>query len=192
MFSIIPYAFETIYAFNLEQSGAVFAAISIGATLSTIISLYQERIAARFGKHSATPEGRLYYSCIQSALLPIGLFWYGWTLSSSIPWIVPAMAIACATMGIFSVYLAVFNYLSDVYGLYASSAIAAQSMCRNLLGGAFPLFTQQMYAKLSFGGAASLMGGLGVILTLVPWVLVFYGPRIRARSKFASQLLGGG
>jgi len=26
----------------------------------------------------------------------------------------------------------------------------------------------------------------GALLTLVPWVLVIYGPRIRARSKFAS------
>lgn len=26
----------------------------------------------------------------------------------------------------------------------------------------------------------------GALLTLVPWVLVLYGPRIRARSKFAS------
>jgi hypothetical protein len=26
----------------------------------------------------------------------------------------------------------------------------------------------------------------GALLTLVPWVLVFYGPKIRAKSKFAS------
>lgn len=26
----------------------------------------------------------------------------------------------------------------------------------------------------------------GALLTLVPWVLVFYGTKIRARSKFAS------
>lgn len=26
----------------------------------------------------------------------------------------------------------------------------------------------------------------GVLLTIVPWVLVFFGPKIRARSKFAS------
>lgn len=32
-------------------------------------------------------------------------------------------------MGIFSVYLAVFNYLADTYHRYASSAIAAQSCC---------------------------------------------------------------
>jgi hypothetical protein len=30
---------------------------------------------------------------------------------------------------------------------------------------------------------------MGALLTVVPWVLVFYGPRIRARSKFASEIM---
>lgn len=149
-FSVIPYMFQNVYGFNLQESNAVFAALSIGALLATVVSLYQERVAARFGKHSTTPEGRLYYACIESVLLPIGLFWFGWTSSSSIPWIVPALSVGCATMGIFSVYLAVFNYLADCYGPFASSAIAAQSACRNLMGGAFPLFTQQVsHVRLS-------------------------------------------
>ena len=33
-------------------------------------------------------------------------------------------------MGIFSIYLAVFNYLADTYHRYASSALAAQSFCK--------------------------------------------------------------
>jgi len=104
-------------------------AMCIGAILSTILSIYQEKIAMHYGKMSLDPEGRLYFSCIQSALLPIGLFWFGWTQFSHIPWIVPTIAIGCATMGIFSIYLAVFNYLADTYHRYASSALAAQSFC---------------------------------------------------------------
>lgn len=56
-------------------------------------------------------------------------------------------------------------------------------------GGIFPLVTAQMYNQLSFGGASSLLGGIGTLLTLVPWILVFYGPKIRARSKFASEIM---
>jgi hypothetical protein len=88
-------------------------------------------------------------------------------------------------MGIYSIYLATFNYLADAYHRYASSALAAQSFCRNMLGGIFPLVTVAMFNDLTFQGAASLLGGVGTLLTLVPWVLVFYGPKIRARSKFA-------
>lgn len=83
----------------------------------------------RFGKLSSTPEGRLYFACIESALMPVGLFWFGWTSFPSVPWIVPTLAVGCATIGIFSIYLAVFNYLSDTYHRYASSALAAQSCC---------------------------------------------------------------
>ena len=82
-----------------------------------------------------------------------------------------------------------FNYLADTYHRYASSALAAQSFCRNILGGIFPLVTAQMYNKLGYGPASSLLGGIGTLLTVVPWILVFYGPRIRARSKFASEIV---
>jgi hypothetical protein len=30
---------------------------------------------------------------------------------------------------------------------------------------------------------------LSAMLTVVPWVLVFFGPRIRTRSRFASKIL---
>ena len=55
---------------------------------------------------------------------------FGWTSFPNIPWIVPTLAVGCATMGIFSIYLAVFNYLADTYHRYASSALAAQSFCK--------------------------------------------------------------
>lgn len=144
-FSIVPLVFTANHNFNLEQNGAVFAgkiqqtllrlaltvmsAMCVGSIISTVISMFQEKAAHQFGKSSSTPEGRLYFSCVQSGLLPIGLFWFGWTLAPSIHWIVPTMAIGCATMGLFSIYLAVCNYLADTYQIYASSALAAQSFC---------------------------------------------------------------
>jgi hypothetical protein len=137
----------------------------------------------------SSPESRLYFTCIESTLLPIGLFWFGWTQFPSIPWIVPTLSVGCATMGIFSIYLATFNYLADVYHRYASSALAAQSFCRNMLGGAFPLVAAALFNNLTFQGAASLLGGIGTILSIVPWILVIYGPTIRARSKFASEIM---
>ncbi|KAJ5377055.1 Major facilitator superfamily domain general substrate transporter [Penicillium cosmopolitanum] len=187
-FSSVPLVFRTNHGFNVEQTGAVFTAMCVGVVLITIISITQEKIAARFGKLSSSAEGRLYFVCVESILLPIGLFWFGWSSFPSVHWIVPSMAVGCATMGIFSIYLATFNYLADVYHRYASSAIAAQSCCRNLLGGVFPLVTTAMFTNLGFPEASSLLGAIGAVLTLVPWVLAFYGPRIRANSKMASDL----
>ena len=204
-FGSIPLVFGRSHDFTIQESGAVFAAMCVGAILSTVLSIYQDRLLARYLTSSAkhienpgrirrsidlsSPEARLYFACVESVLLPIGLFWFGWTQFPSIPWIVPTMSIACATMGIFSIYLATFNYLADTYHRYASSALAAQSCCRNILGGVFPLVTVQMFNRLTFQGAASLLGGLALLLTAVPWVLVLYGPKIRARSKFASEVM---
>ncbi|KAK0915359.1 hypothetical protein LTR91_007720 [Friedmanniomyces endolithicus] len=194
LFSAIPLVFQNNHGFSLEGTDAVFAAICIGAILSTIIAIYQEPLARRYigDKRRAsldTPEGRLYFACVQSSLLPIGCFWFAWTSFPSNHWIVPALAVGCATMGIFSIYLAVFNYLADTYGKYASSALAAQSFCRNMFGGAFPLFTKQMFTKMTYQGAGSFLGAFSALLTIVPWVLIFYGPRIRARSKIASEMM---
>ncbi|KAI2794721.1 hypothetical protein POX_a01322 [Penicillium oxalicum] len=157
-FGSVSLVFSANHNFNVEQTGAVFTAMCVGVLIITVISIWQEKIAARFGWRQSSAEGRLYFVCIESILLPIGLFWFGWT-----------------------------SFLRST-GSYASSAIAAQSCCRNLLGGIFPLVTAAMFNNLGFPGASSLLGGIGALLTLVPWVLAIYGPRIRARSKMASEL----
>lgn len=104
-------------------------AVSVASIIATVVSVNQEKVATRIGKMSNTPEGRLYFACVESILMPVGLFWFGWTSYSSIPWIIPTIAIGCSTIGILSIYLATFNYLADTYHRYASSAIAAQSFC---------------------------------------------------------------
>ncbi|KAF2177032.1 MFS general substrate transporter [Zopfia rhizophila CBS 207.26] len=185
----IPLVFQNNHEFNLQQANSVFAAMCVGSVFATFLSIYQEKIAKAHGKLASTPEGRLYFACIESAFMPAGLFMFGWTAFPDIHWIVPTIAIGIATIGIFAIYLSVFNYLADTYHRYASSALAAQSFCRNMLGGVFPLITTQMYSRLTYGGASSLLGGIGTLLTLVPWILVFYGPKIRARSKFASEIM---
>jgi multidrug resistance protein len=130
----IPLVFQNNHGFSLQQANAVFAAMCIASIFAAILSIYQEKIAKRYGKLTNTPEGRLYFSCIESACMPIGLFMFGWTSLSSVHWIVPTIAIGIATVGIFSIYLATFNFLADTYHRYASSALAAQSFCRNMLG----------------------------------------------------------
>jgi multidrug resistance protein len=187
-FAAIPLVFRESYGFDVEQCGAVFGAMCVASVLSTVLSILQDKFIRQYLARTSSswkPERHLYVSCVQSLLLPIGCFWFGWTSSPSVPWILPVLGIGCATMGIFSIHLAVFNYLAEIYEEYASSALAAQGCCRNLLGGIFPLVIPAMFRNLTFHGAGSLLGGLGVLLTLVPWVLVAFGPRIRAKSRFA-------
>ncbi|KAK7753061.1 hypothetical protein SLS62_005011 [Diatrype stigma] len=130
-------------------------------------------------------ESRLYFTCFTSVLLPLGLYLFGFSAQPDIHWMVPSLAIGFASMGIYYIYLATFNYLADIYQVYASSALAAQSFCRNVLGGIFPLVTGALFTNLGEDAAGGLLGAIATVLTIVPWVLVLYGERIRARSSFA-------
>ncbi|KAK0665964.1 major facilitator superfamily domain-containing protein [Cercophora samala] len=226
-FGSIPYVFQHVYGWSLEQSGYAFTAIILGAIVGTTMSIYQQRLLShpqwvdpaevitanstasslsdaeppapahkpdkiwaflRTNFPASSPESRLYFSCFTSTLLPIGMFLFGFTAKASIHWILPAMGIFLCTIGILSIYLAVFNYFADVYHKYASSALAAQSLCRNLVGGAFPLVTRLMYRNLGEAKAGAVLGSIAVVLTAVPWVLVWKGEVIRGRSVFAVSL----
>lgn len=193
-FSSIGIVFRSVYGFDSAQVGAVYAAVIVASILCAVIVSFQDvavhAIMPRRGNAVPTPEDRLLPSCVLSVLLPVGLFWFGWSARTSIHWIVPTLAVGSLTMGIFSIYVAVFNYLADSYQGYASSAMAAQSMFRNLLAGIFPLITGTMIRNLTIGGTGSLLGGLGLLLTGIPWLLYFSGKGIRARSRFASRVQG--
>lgn len=190
-FSSIGIVFGGVYGFDNTRIGAVYAAVVAGSILSIVLAVIQEPLTRCIFPHKApstTPEQRLLSPCIQSILLPIGLLWFFMSARSDTSWISPTLAIGSCTMGIYSIYLAVFNYLADTYHGYASSALAAQSLCRNLLGGIFPLLTARMINTLTLKGTGGLLGGVGLVLTAIPWLLYFYGRRIRARSPFAKAM----
>lgn len=55
-----------------------------------------------------------------------------------------------------------------------------------MLGFAFPLFGQQMFAALGYGGGNSLLAGLGIVIGIpFPIWLYFAGERIRANSPLS-------
>jgi hypothetical protein len=58
----------------------------------------------------------------------------------------------------------------------SASAMAANDLLRYIFGAVFPLFTVQMYNRLGFQWALSLLGFVTIALLPVSWVLfVFRG-----------------
>lgn len=94
--------------------------------------------------------------------------------------------------------MTVFSYLSDVYETYASSALACQSLFRNLGVGSFVLFAEPMYEhfprptrspqSMSYALASSTLGAIAALLGLVPFLLYKFGEPLRKRSKIASKI----
>ncbi|KAJ3801072.1 major facilitator superfamily domain-containing protein [Lentinula aff. detonsa] len=188
MIESIGSVFQSIHKFNTGQVGTVFVTFVIGSILGFSTNLFQERL---YRKNYPTrgPEARLYLACCAAILIPCGMFIYAWSTFPHVPWIALTIGITIFIYGAFIIYLAVFTYLADCYGPFASSALAGQSLCRNLAATAFPLFTQQMYAKLSYKWANTLFGCIACILMPIPFILFFYGPRIRSRSKLSRVVM---
>lgn len=46
-----------------------------------------------------------------------------------------------------------------------------------------------MFHTMTFQGAGGFLGGIGFLLTIVPWVLLLYGPNIRAKSRLAREII---
>ncbi|EED84483.1 predicted protein [Postia placenta Mad-698-R] len=95
----------------------------------------------------------------------------------------PIIGTAIFGFGMMTSFLPIQLYLVDTFQ-YAASALAAASVFRSMLGFAFPLFGQQMFDALGFGGGNSLLAGLGIVIGIpFPIWLYFAGERVRAKSS---------
>ena len=79
------------------------------------------------------------------------------------------------------------SYLVDAFTVYASSAIAACTILRSLLGALLPLAGPSMYASLGYGWGNSLLGFIALAMVPVPFLLLKYGEAIRTASEVSSQ-----
>ncbi|KAF8628520.1 hypothetical protein AX15_003849 [Amanita polypyramis BW_CC] len=186
--SVITLVFQDLYGFNVGEAGTTYVSLVTGTLLGLITGFYQEYL---YRKNVAKrgPEARLYMACLAGVLLPVGLFIFSWTALRHVHWIGINFGIAIFMWATYIIYSTVFSYLSDCYGTWASSASAGQSLLRNLMAAIFPLFSRQMFLRLSFKWAGTLLAFIGVLLMPIPFVLFFWGPAIRKRSKVARKLV---
>ncbi|XP_006464020.1 hypothetical protein AGABI2DRAFT_74658, partial [Agaricus bisporus var. bisporus H97] len=188
MIQSIGMVFRTLHDFNDGQVGLVFISMLVGSFIGFFSNFYQEYLYKMYYP-TRGPEARLYCACVAAFFLPIAMFIYAWCSFSHVHWIGLVVGITLFVAAMFVVYLAVFSYLADCYGPYASSALAGQSLARNIMATVFPLFTTQMYTNLTFKWANTLFGFLALAMIPIPFVLFFYGPSIRQRSKFSRRVL---
>ncbi|KAL6231586.1 hypothetical protein BDW75DRAFT_39354 [Aspergillus navahoensis] len=192
-FSSVVQTFGENYGWGTMATGLVQLAISVGAVVGTVFNPVQDWLYLRSSSKNKEkpgkpiPEARLYTSIPGSLLFAAGLFWYGWASQPDVHWIVPTIGIAAAGVGIYSIYMAVVNYLTDAYERYAASALSAASLGRNSFGAFLPLASPQLFSNLGFGWAGTLLGFIGVALSAVPVVLVLKGPAIRRSSPFMRE-----
>lgn len=76
----------------------------------------------------------------------------------------------------------------DAYEIFAASAHAAASCFRSIVATVLPLATTAMFSRLSIAGACSLLGGLSLLMCLIPFIFIWKGETIRAGSSFCTAL----
>ncbi|KAF3384562.1 hypothetical protein F1880_002799 [Penicillium rolfsii] len=132
------------------------------------------------------PEWRLPPVIVGGILFAAGIFWFGWTgYTGKVHWIVPTLSGLFTGSGLLIIFIQLFNYLIDTYLMFAASAIAANTFCRSIVAASFPLFSRQMFENMGVEWASTLLGCLAVCLVPIPVTFLFFGRRLRMKSKYA-------
>ncbi|CAH0042515.1 unnamed protein product [Clonostachys rhizophaga] len=165
-FGAVPQIFRTNYSMNLWQSGLTFLGIIIGMALSVLTNPLWIRIRSRLvarhreetGKDDTSePEYQLPPAMAGGVLIPVGLFWFAWTIQGTIHWVVPILG-------------------SSFFGFGSDEEGAAT----------FPLIQIPMFDQLGYSWGTTVLAFLTVAIMPSPWLFFKYGKFLRSKSKFAS------
>ncbi|KAH7381621.1 major facilitator superfamily domain-containing protein [Pyrenochaeta sp. MPI-SDFR-AT-0127] len=191
MLSTFPMLWEKTYGMSIGIGSLNFISMGLGFFLGTQITApLNDALYRRLKKRNngvGKPEFRVPLMIPASLLVPVGLFWYGWSAQHHLHWIMPNIGACLFCAGTIVGFQCIQTYLVDSYTRYAASAIAAATVLRSLAGFGFPLFAPAMYGALDFGWGNSLLGfvalGLGIP---APFMLWKYGEKLRGKSAFAA------
>jgi hypothetical protein len=185
-FTAYPFVFQETRKWSPGIAGLSLLGIGLGMAIATASSPWINNIHSAYTKKlgGPKPEARLPHLVVLAWLIPLALFWFGWTANPPTHWAVCISAGVPFGIGFVTLFLGTNAYLTDCYGRFSASALAANAVMRSLFSGVFPLFAAQMYAKLGTPWAASTLGFIALAMAPVPWLLYTYGPRLRAISKY--------
>ena len=192
-FEAYPLIFQGIYHMNTGEAGLAFLPILVGAVIALGIFLYWDGVLQR-AKQANKPwafveeNRRLPLACLGGPLYVASLFWLGWGANAKVHWIVPMLAGLPFGVAFMLVFMALLNYITDAYEIYAASGMAATSLCRSVFGALLPLAAGRMYKSMGISWASSLLGFLSLAMCAIPFAFIRYGDRIRANSRFCNEL----
>lgn len=121
---------------------------------------------------------------ILSWFIPLGLLWFAQTALPPKHWILGILAGVPFGLGLVALFLGRKSYLTDCYGRFAASALAANAVLRSFFGAGFPLFSKKMYDKLETAWATKLTRVLGTRAGTAPAGIL----QVRTTIKSVKQI----
>jgi MFS family permease len=190
-FATVGTVFQDNYSFSPGQSGLAYFGLTFGfivcqLTLGRFSDMYMIRMET---KHkNKKPEYRLPPMFIGAFLLPIGFFWYGWSLQIHAHWMVPIIGSSFIAIGILFGYLPVQMYLVDTYPINAAAATGACTIIRSICSALLPLCANPLYENLGYGWGNSVLGFIALAFVPIAFLVLRYSEQIRTNPRFQPGL----
>ena len=107
-FTTISMVFATQYHFRKDLLGLAFLGLGAGQFVGQF--LYSWVATRSFKRHEANggfkPEHRLRSMMFGAVIIPIGLFWYGWSVQAKVHWMCPEVATTVFSLGLLFIWYA--------------------------------------------------------------------------------------
>ncbi|KAF7535995.1 hypothetical protein G7054_g4894 [Neopestalotiopsis clavispora] len=104
LFTTFPQVFGDRYGFGVGSVGLTYIGMGIGSVLGLLASgLVSDRMVMALKTKNggeSKPEYRLPPMIVGAFLVPIGLFWYGWTAEKQLHWILPILGTSFLGAGV--------------------------------------------------------------------------------------------
>lgn len=187
----IPLVFTENYHFLQGVSELPYISALIGCFLGAgvliLFDIRYRRLTAKLNGSSPGPRERLPAMMVGSIGFTVGLFLFCWSgdYAIKVPWIVPTIGCAFIGFGLLAIFQPCINYIVDCFTIYSASCLAAMTVVRSVLAGAFPLFARDMFMGMHVKWAGTLLGCISALLIPVPFIFYKFDHKIRSWSKFA-------
>ncbi|KAH7316912.1 bicyclomycin resistance protein [Stachybotrys elegans] len=161
-FAAFPIVYQEHRGWSQSIGGLSFLGLAIGIATDIIVAM---QITIR-STHRSKPDDE---RCVA---ISIGLFWFAWTNSPSLHWLISIAAQVPFGFGFVLVYISIQNYLVDAYTIYSASVLAANAML-----------------SLGIHWASCIPAFLALACLPFPFLFYHYGERIRQKCRFAAEVV---
>ncbi|GJE95069.1 MFS general substrate transporter [Phanerochaete sordida] len=185
-----PIIFGGKHGFTPAQVGLSFLGVFVGLGVALASMAYWKRFRARVAAaHGGNPPPEVWLAMgkVGGVLIPISLYCLAFTTYRSVHWSGPIIAALPFGTGICFVYISVFTYFVTAYRPMAAAALSGCAVMRTSFAAAFPLFANQMYARMGTVGATAFLAGVMTLMAPLPFVFAKIGGRLRERSPYATH-----
>lgn len=184
--------FAEKHGLSQGKTGLTFIALAVGAALAGLFVPLAARLIRRYvyrtrgrGPHRPEAELNLYLAMLGAPMLPVSLFWMGWTARPSISIWCPLAGAVVFGCGVLCVVVSSVMYVAATFEHHPASALATLQLLRLVAAGVMAILAHIMYTRLDANWTATLLGCIATMFLPVPYVLFQWGNRVRKWSRYA-------